>query len=189
MKSCTAKDCEQNNQQPLLNFYKEKGGKCGVSAYCKACKNKKSKAYNEAHPEIKKKSMKAWIERNPDKVKANKNTYYSNNREHVKAKSKEWREANPDKVRANHLRQLYGISLEQYDSMVAAQENKCAICIKVVDDLCVDHDHNCCPGSKSCGKCVRGLLCQTCNSGLGFFKDSSDMLKSADSYLSKYPKI
>src|SRR4029077_2130187 len=33
--------------------------------------------------------------------------------------------------------------------------------------LAVDHDHNCCPGAHSCGKCIRGILCGTCNSALG----------------------
>lgn len=34
----------------------------------------------------------------------------------------------------------------------------------------VDHDHHCCPGSASCGQCVRGIICQRCNSGIGGFE-------------------
>lgn len=34
----------------------------------------------------------------------------------------------------------------------------------------VDHDHRCCAGGKSCGRCVRGLLCSTCNISLGHYE-------------------
>jgi hypothetical protein len=49
--------------------------------------------------------------------------------------------------------------------------------------LAVDHDHNCCPSKKTCGKCIRGLLCMDCNRGLGYFRDDTARLDRAISYL------
>ena len=52
----------------------------------------------------------------------------------------------------------------------------------------VDHDHSCCPDrTKSCGKCVRGLLCNHCNVILGFAKDNPDLLIAAAAYLVSLP--
>lgn len=49
--------------------------------------------------------------------------------------------------------------------------------------LAVDHDHGCCPGVASCGRCVRGLLCGTCNSMLGLGHDNPEVLENAAAYL------
>lgn len=49
--------------------------------------------------------------------------------------------------------------------------------------LVVDHNHACCPGSTSCGECVRGILCIQCNSALGMLKDSPDVALAAYHYL------
>ena len=67
----------------------------------------------------------------------------------------------------------YGITVEQYDEMLAQQNGVCAICklVSTRGKLFVDHDHACCPGQKAGGKCVRGLLCSSCNTA-PFFKDS-----------------
>jgi hypothetical protein len=51
------------------------------------------------------------------------------------------------------------------------------------EGLAWDHDHNCCPGKYSCGRCVRGLLCRSCNLALGYLKDSPDRLLSLVNYL------
>lgn len=71
----------------------------------------------------------------------------------------------------------YGLTLEQYASMLADQGNLCAIGGSRCEgeELYVDHDHE-------TGR-VRGLLCQGCNSVLGYAKDQVGVLKNAISYL------
>lgn len=81
----------------------------------------------------------------------------------------------------------YGLTPEQYDSMLAEQENKCAICgTEHVDEpkkrLHVDHDH-------AAGfKAVRGLLCGKCNLGIGMFGEDQDRLIKAIEYLKGFQK-
>lgn len=49
--------------------------------------------------------------------------------------------------------------------------------------LAVDHDHACCPGHYSCGKCVRGLLCQDCNIAAGKLRDDPDVMLALAFYV------
>jgi hypothetical protein len=78
------------------------------------------------------------------------------------------------------------ITTEKFNEMLSLQEHKCAICKnEFIDTPVIDHDHSCCLGRYSCGKCTRGLLCRTCNTGLGFFKDKMDNLENAIKYLQK----
>jgi hypothetical protein len=51
----------------------------------------------------------------------------------------------------------------------------------------VDHDHACCPRdvTRTCGNCVRGFLCNDCNTGLGMFKDNPRRLHFAAEYLQR----
>lgn len=90
--------------------------------------------------------------------------------------------------RKAHLRHRYGLSLADYDSLLLKQGNRCAICGTSEpggngSNFVVDHDHSCCPGSNSCGRCIRGLLCFACNSGIGKLKDDPDLLTKAAAYL------
>lgn len=83
----------------------------------------------------------------------------------------------------------YGITLDDYESLLVAQNYKCAICFASVSGaMHIDHDHECCDGPRSCGKCIRGLLCGSCNSGLGYMKDNTSILMSAIAYLEKQRK-
>jgi len=71
------------------------------------------------------------------------------------------------------LKHRYGITPTQYDAMLADQGGVCKICKGDVihhKNFSVDHDHTCCPGARSCGKCVRGLLCIRCNNALGWLE-------------------
>lgn len=82
----------------------------------------------------------------------------------------------------------YNITTEKYQAMFDAQGGVCAICKRPPNEvgwlgLAIDHDHSCCSGKRSCGKCVRGLLCHSCNVGLGYFQDSVTVLEFAIEYL------
>jgi hypothetical protein len=90
--------------------------------------------------------------------------------------------------RMDHHRLIrYGLTPDQYDKMLADQGGGCAICgqqCATGRKLAVDHDHSCCPeASRSCGECVRGLLCSACNHGVGKFEDSPERLRRAAEYL------
>lgn len=91
----------------------------------------------------------------------------------------------PDRRRNAYRR--YGITLEEYDTMLMKQNDVCAICKNPETmkhksgrfyNLSIDHDHE-------TGR-VRGLLCRNCNVGLGNFADDILQLRSAISYLTKY---
>jgi hypothetical protein len=87
------------------------------------------------------------------------------------------RESN-DKTRYNFTRR---------GAVHSEQQQRCPICLKEFDrySLVVDHDHNCCDGDKSCGKCIRGLLCRVCNQGLPKSATPESLRRAAD-YIQKY---
>lgn len=88
--------------------------------------------------------------------------------------------------RGNKLKSLYGITLEQYELLLRLQEGSCAICNTPPEpgkNLVVDHDHACCPGGRSCGRCLRGLLCHSCNLSIGTMRDSTLLMLSAIDYI------
>lgn len=107
--------------------------------------------------------------------------------------NKRWKATNSDEnklqEKITRVKSRYGISSDMYQSMLTEQKFKCAICKGDMGIPRIDHDHKCCPGSKSCGRCVRGLLCDNCNKGLGQFKDNEKSLKNALLYVRKHAKF
>lgn len=99
------------------------------------------------------------------------------------------RAAEPERFKAIEARsqrkRRYGLSEEDWQRMRAEQGDACAIC-REVTALVVDHDHACCPGKFTCGRCVRALLCSPCNTALGGFRDAPDLLRAAADYLDQH---
>jgi hypothetical protein len=80
----------------------------------------------------------------------------------------------------------HGITIEQWDALLESQGGACAACGEANSakrNLHIDHDHACCPGTYSCGKCVRGLLCSQCNTALGLLKDDINKVMNLGFYL------
>ena len=87
--------------------------------------------------------------------------------------------------RGKHLEYKYGMTHEDYASMLLAQDSKCAVCgieQKFCENqrLAVDHDHD--------TGLVRALLCKKCNQALGLLQDSSEFAKKAAEYLIRFNK-
>lgn len=106
------------------------------------------------------------------------------NYEQMTASKKAWQAKNKAKHRmhnAAYRRRKYGLTLEDFDKLLAAQKGLCKICQQPMKPAAVDHCH-------STGR-VRGLLCRKCNVGLGMFRDNPSLLRSAARYLGKARRL
>jgi hypothetical protein len=86
--------------------------------------------------------------------------------------------------RTYYLQSRYLMTREEYAARVAAQSGVCAICSEscpVFGKLSVDHDHE-------TGK-VRDLLCNSCNTALGHFRDRPELLLRAAAYLERHASV
>ena len=105
-----------------------------------------------------------------------------------RAYNREYRRKNPERMKLkdfkSDLKKRYGISYEEYMRMYEAQEGNCACCgiheSKFKRQLNVDHNH-------TTGE-IRGLLCNRCNPGIGYFEESVERLEMAIAYLTKFKK-
>jgi hypothetical protein len=109
--------------------------------------------------------------------------YWENPEKFREANRKLYNSVLKEKRYENHLKWDFGITIEEYDKILAEQDGRCAICGstdpgKGKTRFSVDHDHK-------TGK-VRGLLCDPCNNGIARFNDNTDILKSAIYYITKF---
>jgi len=148
------------NVKEVQEFNQAKGRKDGLQPYCRECQN------NGARNKYNRDLVQA---REYGRTKRNKNL------EKVRARDRRWYHANRVSESARKRLAKYGITPERFELMKQQQDNKCAMC-KVdkpggMGEWHVDHNHKCCPGTKSCGKCIRGLLCFRCNVEVGIIED------------------
>lgn len=113
-----------------------------------------------------------------DSLKARKAAYYQANKTRLAAQAAAYHRANFDKIMNRKLLNLYGITLAERDALIEKQGGGCAVCGDSFSDTSRPHvDHNHETGE------VRGVLCDPCNRGLGFFDDSLEGLMKAVRYL------
>lgn len=87
----------------------------------------------------------------------------------------------------------YQMTADQIDELITSQGSRCAICRGTSTGdhrgWRIDHDHACCPGPQSCGRCVRGALCSPCNLAIGLFRDDPSILRAAAAYLESHVEV
>ena len=91
-----------------------------------------------------------------------------------------WRKTTLAERREDNITARYGMIVDAYEALNQAQNGRCAICGGLPKGnrskrLYIDHDH-------ATGR-IRGLLCITCNSGLGQFQDKISLMETAIAYL------
>ena len=151
-----------------------KSGKSKVCSKCKQDKlsidfypdNRKARLPNSLRPTCKKCDIMI------------SNLWASKNKEYVARRIRNWR--------LGH----YGLDTDSFNAMLSAQGGVCASCGTdnprgSENQWNVDHDHSCCSGKDSCGKCIRGILCASCNRALGIVGDSIQKLQHLINYLRK----
>jgi len=150
-------------EKPLQDFYADRKARDGRRPECKVCNLAARKARYDANP-------RPYIERVMK--------WQRENRERHLAKQREYKESGRKAVsdRKSYLKRKYGLTLEEYDELLAAQGGGCAICGNPDADN-VDHDH-------VTGE-VRGILCFNCNIAIGHIADDKDRLLLAFAYLDR----
>jgi|SRR5665647_258017 len=156
MKVC--KEC--GLEKPIGEFYRNPPHARGHRTRCKVCLRKAGVEY-QADPAIRERRRGQAKERDAQRVRS-----YDPNQRTL------W---------------TYGVTLDEFNARLHQQGGKCAICGTSEPGgkgrWHIDHDHICCPTGRSCGKCIRGLLCARCNPMLGMARDSIETLEAAVVYL------
>ena len=157
--------------RPVEDFGVNRSHRTGRQTYCKQCTQGYRRERYVADPEVQRERSRLWRAENPEKYREAKRASYV-------------------KQPAYYLGKWFNLTLDDYERMLAEQGGKCAnrACDRASSAghrFHVDHDHACCPGRASCGKCVRGLLCSSCNQALGNVRDDLAKLHGLVDYLER----
>lgn len=147
----------------LAEFFSDKNSKDGRYSVCKKCKNAKTAEWR------------------------------AKNRKRCADIAREWRKKNVEKDRwyntVRYLRTRYKITPERYKELLDEHNHKCAICGGLESrnrrgirmKLCIDHCHK-------TGK-IRGILCSSCNSAIGYLRDDPSIIGKCIEYVEKYKAL
>lgn len=171
----TTKMCSRCGvEQPIEAFpIQTSNGKVrrrSMDQVCFRAYNREKAARSRAKdPSIHREAVKAWRTRNQERDRAYRRAWYAKNKSRILAAQRSAK---------------YGLSPDQIQAKFDEQKGRCPICGGEAKVL--DHDHRCCPGEVTCGKCLRSALCSNCNVGLGLFDDDPTRLLAAVDYLRRW---
>lgn len=171
----TCRKCLKEFPATLEFFYKNSGGKFGVTPRCKACVNQDNAASHAKR-----------LAANPEKIRAqaaarSKKHYHNNLEKSRERQCAAQKRARNDPIRGERIKARKrangaGLTPEEIQKLLDMQGGVCAICGDPPTDL--DHCHK-------TGK-VRFLLCKHCNRGLGAFKDNPNLMRKAAKLLEDF---
>ncbi len=147
----------------------------------KESRKKTQRKYYQSHKEKEAEKTRKWRSANKEKIaervqKYNRQ-YHVAHRTEILEHQKKWRLENGKDYFVRHRYLKYNLTLEEADELLVKQDHKCPICKTPLLETkrVIDHDHK--------TNKVRGILCNSCNLGLGLFKEDPKILESAINYL------
>lgn len=186
------------NELALDAFWKNRRGKQGRQEKCKECKRSDDRARYDARKEVDfshiggKKCAKCEQEKPLEEFYIAPTGTYGRS-PYCKAckliDSREYYDKRKDdlefrvRMAERSVKRRYNISLDEYKTLTSGE---CEICGRT-EKLVLDHDHSCCSGPYSCGRCVRGTLCNNCNAAEGFL-GSLEAARAMVSYMERWIK-
>ena len=162
---------------PRPEFGVRKTSKDGLRSRCKKCNADDSKYWRKNNPAKYQITIAATAKRNRE--------LYASDPDYRKAQlahARKYRLALPPEIRSqqgwrNHVVTYHGISWDDYCKWVDKHDGRCDCCRKEKKRLEIDHDHD--------TKVIRGLLCRSCNSGLGLLGDNITGIRLVTKYLKR----
>ncbi|QKW05629.1 endonuclease VII domain-containing protein [Streptomyces sp. NA04227] len=175
--SAESKKCSRCGRfLPRTEFASNRAMRDGLQAYCRKC----SAEYYRQRQEAQGRSVRVKVpvprgfKRCPQCEQVKPHAEWERNRTSSDGWASYCRECRAHRNRVSYFQRKYGLSPAQLDSLIEQQQGLCCICCDAPAEH-VDHCHE-------TGR-VRGVLCFSCNAGLGQFKDRPDNLRRAAAYL------
>jgi hypothetical protein len=153
---------------PLAGFHRNCATRDGRTTICKSCVLLAQRKYHKA---------------NREKAIAASRRYYARHRDVLMQKQREYKERNRERLAERKRERATGFSADRFAAALRQQKRRCAICRVHFGDVkpqAVHADHCHRTGTP------RGVLCQTCNTALGKFRDDPVLLRRAAAYLEEH---
>lgn len=151
------------------DFDRDASRPLGRRSSCKPCRAAHQREYRKRKPEIHRAQFLRRILRNPERYK-----------EIRRAAGKKYYRTHKEVQNDRRRRQKLGVPIGTYAAKLAEQGGGCAICGKIPGNRAhhLDHCHE-------TGE-VRGVLCPSCNRGIGAMRDDVELLQAAIDYLRRH---